>query len=74
MPLLAKGLTWKRTSRDHPAPPPKRKRKGIRSGDTVAEGDGQEDALAGRAAQMSDLLETPIDDVNIIGNLGYGHN
>jgi hypothetical protein len=35
---------------------------------------GQEDAPAGSAAQMSALAETPIDDVEIIGTLGYGHN
>jgi hypothetical protein len=35
---------------------------------------GQEDAPAGSAAQMSGLLETPIESVEIIGTLGYGHN
>jgi hypothetical protein len=68
-------------------PAPKSKRKGQRSGDAIAEGDGdagsdgdemstngQEDALAGSAAQMSALVETPIDDVAIIATLGYGHN
>jgi hypothetical protein len=34
----------------------------------------QEDAPAGSAAQMSALVETPIEDVEIIGTLGYGRN
>jgi hypothetical protein len=90
VPLLASGLTWIKTSRDHPTPPPKRKYKGRSSGDTIMEGDGdaksesadgyempsngQEDAPAGSSAQMSALFETPIDDVEIIGTLGYGRN
>jgi hypothetical protein len=87
VPLLTSGLTWRLTSNKQSTPPPKCKRKGQRSGDAIAEGDGdagsdsdemstngQEDAPAGSAAQMSALVETPIDDVEIIGTLGYGHN
>jgi hypothetical protein len=81
-PLLANGLPWSETSKDSPTSPTNRKRKGPRSDDATAEGDGdagtesngQEDAPAGSAAQMSVFVETPIDDVGIIGSLGYGRN
>jgi hypothetical protein len=86
-PLLAKGLPWKMTINDLPTHPPNRKRQGLLSGDAVAEGDGdagshgdeittngQEDTPAGSTAQMSALVETPIDDVEIVGTLGYGRN
>ena len=88
VPLLATELTWKRTSGDHPTPPPKRKRKELHSNTgTITEGDGcesvdgdvtstsgEEDAPAGHAVQMSALPEIPIDNVEIIGTLGNGHN
>jgi hypothetical protein len=35
---------------------------------------GQEDVPASTVTQRSALVETPIDDVEIIGTLGYGHN
>jgi hypothetical protein len=90
VPLVASSLTWKKTNKDHPTPPLKNKRKGNRSGDKIVEGNeaeesesvdgdgmstnGQGDVVTDSAVQMSTLVETPIDDVEIIGTLGYGHN
>ena len=43
VPLLATHLTWKKTSGDHPTPPAKRKRTGLRSDtNTITEDDGYE--------------------------------
>jgi hypothetical protein len=70
-----------------PTPPPTRKRKKLRPDDILLEGredgesegvngndmatNGQEDAPAGSTAQMSALVETPIDDVEIIETPWY---
>jgi hypothetical protein len=45
----------------------------VNGGDGIST-NGQGDAAADSAAQMSAMVETPIDDVDIIGTLGYGHN
>jgi len=85
VPLLASALTWKKTSGDQPTTPPaKHKRKGLRSGDAIVKGDedAESESVDGdtmstngqEAAQMSALLETTIESVEIIGTLGYGDN
>jgi len=87
-PLLASSLPWKKISKDYPTPPTKRKCRGPRSANAEAGVDeesesvdgnemstsGQEDVPASTVTQRSALVETPIDDVEIIGTLGYGHN
>ena len=84
--LQATGLTWKKTSGEHPTPKAKRKRKGLRSDTSMEDDDfesvdgdgtptsGQASAPSGHAAQVSALPEIPIESVEIIGTLGYGHN
>jgi hypothetical protein len=82
VPLQANALNWKMTSGNNTTPEAKSKRKGLRSGagDVVEEGDESADGdtmstnapPAGSAAQLSALIETPIESVEIIGTLGYG--
>ncbi|KAG7368279.1 hypothetical protein IV203_031022 [Nitzschia inconspicua] len=81
-PLVANKLTWKLTSKDHPTPPPKNKYKGsLRAHDRIYEGnEGQQTYSAdihtksSAPEDMIGLKEISIDDVEIIGTLGYGHN
>lgn len=83
-PLRANSLDWKLTSKENPIPPAKGSRRGLRSTDSIPEGseskqdDADDDYEVSSAPENEgkarSLLETPIDDVEIVRTLGYGHN
>jgi len=77
--LVSNQLKWQRTSRDQPTPPPKIRRTGSRrSSGTGTMNEASEDEDRGtadpNANSASGLTEVSIDDVQILSNLGYGHN
>ena len=80
-PLVAKQLTWNKTSKDNPMPPPKSCRQGsLRSSATITESNENDDMGTNGGPQTSSateslgLTEVSIDDVEILESLGYGHN
>eukprot|EP00978_Attheya_sp_CCMP212_P040444 scaffold220909_cov60-Attheya_sp.AAC.2 len=88
-PLVSNQLKWQKTSKDHPTPPPKSRRTGsLRSSGTgtINEASGDEDmgtadgpntnSASNEVAGLAEVLiaEVSIDDVQILGTLGYGHN
>ena len=80
-PLVAKQLTWNKTRKDNPTPPPKSRRQGsLRSSATITESNEDDDMGTSDGPQTSSatenlgLTKVSIDDVEIIESLGYGHN
>ena len=80
-PLVAKQLTWNKTRKDNPTPPPKSRRQGsLRSSATITESNEDDDMGTTGGPQTSSatesfgLTEVSIDDVEILESLGYGHN
>ncbi|KAG7353400.1 hypothetical protein IV203_002755 [Nitzschia inconspicua] len=80
-PLVAKQLTWNKTSKNDPTPPPKSRRPGsLRSSAIITESNEDDDMGTTGGPQTSSatgnlgLTEVSIDDVEILESLGYGHN
>jgi len=77
--LVSNQLKWQRTSSHQPTPPPKSRRTGSRRSSGAGTVDeASEDIDRGtadpNANSASGLTEVSIDDVQILSNLGNGHN
>lgn len=73
-PLVSNQLKWQKNNKDQPTPPAKSKWVGsLRSNEEENE-DEDMGTADGPQASSAGLTEVSIDDVEILGTLGYGHN